>query len=268
MRNRKRVKPGIEVFLDKEFHNYKRKRTGVLFNHASTDSDLNPTVDLLLQNGINIVKLFAPEHGSRGTEEAGVHVNSIIDPRYNLPVISLYDQRGNIDLHETKSVDESMRKFDIVKEGKEVTPEMLEGIDTVIADLQDVGTRIYTYASTLFYLIERCSKQDVEIIVFDRPNPLNGLDFEGPILQYPEFSSFIGSIPIPIRHSFTIGELAIFFNEEILLKKANLKVIPMKGWSRRMWYEETGLFWINPSPNLPSVNISSFYKLITVDFSF
>jgi len=122
-----------------------------------------------------------------------------------------------------------------------------------------VGTRIYTYVATMAFCMEVCADSGVEFIVLDRPNPINGITIEGPILEYPEFSSFVGLYPIPVRHGMTVGELAKLFNDKYLEKKANLTVIPMQGWRREMWFDETNLPWIIPSPNMPTVDTAAVY---------
>jgi len=123
----------------------------------------------------------------------------------------------------------------------------------------DVGTRIYTYISTMAYAMEACAQNKIEFIVLDRPNPINGLAVEGPILEYPQYSSFVGLYPIPIRHGLTAGELAKLFNQKYLKKKVSLQVIPMQGWQRKMWYDQTGLPWVSPSPNMPTLTTATVY---------
>ncbi len=248
-----KVELGIDVFLKNHIQKLKKDRIGLVCNHASLNSDLIPTADLLIKkHKLNIIKILAPEHGIKGIAEAGEQVDSFIDDRYGIPVFSLYDITKAAELSNSGSLDESMRIFDVLKKGKTANQEILTGIDTIIFDLQDVGTRIYTYASTLLYLMESGVKSGIKIIILDRPNPINGKDIEGPLLKYPEFSSFIGVAPIPIRHSMTIGELARFFNGELLKNSVDLEIILMNGWKREMYFEDTGLHWINPSPNLPT----------------
>jgi uncharacterized protein YbbC (DUF1343 family) len=140
---------------------------------------------------------------------------------------------------------------------------MVERVDVMIFDIQDVGTRIYTYIATMAFCMEASAENDVDFIVLDRPNPINGIDMEGPLLQYPEYSSFVGLYPIPVRHGMTAGELARFFNANFFKKKANLTVIPMQGWEREMWYDDTSLPWvITYSDRVPWTGISGRHKRV------
>jgi len=153
-----------------------------------------------------------------------------------------------------KNIDEYMRSFDATN-GEKIPNE----VDVLIFDIQDVGTRIYTYIATMAYCMQTCAEVDIDFIVLDRPNPINGLDMEGPTLEYPEYSSFVGLYPIPIRHGMTVGELAELFNDRIFERKVNLTVIPMENWKRDMWYDETALPWVIPSPNMPTLNTATVY---------
>jgi uncharacterized protein YbbC (DUF1343 family) len=158
-----------------------------------------------------------------------------------------------------KNIDEYMRSFDTIEAGKIPEASMVESLDVLIFDIQDVGTRIYTYLATMAYCMQASAENGVDFIVLDRPNPINGEDLEGPLLEYPEYSSFVGLYPIPVRHGMTAGELAELFNEKFLEKKANLTVIPMQGWEREMWYDETSLPWVIPSPNMPTLDTATVY---------
>ena len=158
-----------------------------------------------------------------------------------------------------KNIDEYMRSFDTKKDGKLPQDSMIESLDVLIFDIQDVGTRIYTYVATMAFCMQACAENNIDYIVLDRPNPINGKDIEGPLLDYPEFSSFVGLYPIPVRHGMTVGELALLFNDRFMEKKTNLRVIPMEGWNRRMWYDETSLSWIIPSPNMPTLDTAIVY---------
>jgi len=129
----------------------------------------------------------------------------------------------------------------------------------MIFDIQDVGTRIYTYVGTMAYCMQTCAEAGIDFIVLDRPNPINGVILEGPILEYPEYSSFVGLYPIPVRHGMTVGELAKLFNDKFLETRVNLTVIPMQGWKREMWYDETFLPWVIPSPNMPALDTATVY---------
>jgi uncharacterized protein YbbC (DUF1343 family) len=136
---------------------------------------------------------------------------------------------------------------------------MIKSVDVMVFDLQDVGTRVYTYLATMAYAMQAAADADIPFIVLDRPNPIGGTTMEGPILEYPQFSSFIGLYPIPLRHGMTVGELAQLFNAKFLKKKANLTVVPMENWSRDEWFDETGLPWVMPSPNLPTLDSATVY---------
>lgn len=176
--------------------------------------------------GSRLKKLFSPQHGLFGDVQANmIETEDNFQPFFKLPVVSLYSKR------------------------RSPTPETLKGIDTLIVDLQDVGTRIYTYIWTLSLAIEACAGTDIEVVVLDRPNPLGGRVIEGNVLD-PAFSSFIGRYPIPVRHSLTIGEVAEY-SRRFFAPEARVRVIRMKGWKRRLHFHETGLPWVLPSPNLP-----------------
>jgi len=158
-----------------------------------------------------------------------------------------------------KNIDEFMRSFDTTNADKIPKSGMVESVDVLVFDIQDVGTRIYTYIATMAFCMQVCAENGIDFIALDRPNPVNGTDLEGPILEYPDFSSFVGLYPIPVRHGMTVGELAVLFNEEFLEKKVNLTVVPMEGWEREMWYDDTALPWVIPSPNMPTLDTATVY---------
>ncbi len=259
------VKPGVEVFLEKHLDLVKGKRVGLITNPTGTDGLLRSTIDLFLADpAVKLVALYGPEHGVRGDAQAGQYVPFYIDrkyniPEYNLPVFSLYGQSLKPEAGMLKNIDEFMRSFDTKEKGKVPEASMVEGIDVMIFDIQDVGTRVYTYVATMAYAMQAAAENGIEFIVLDRPNPINGADMEGPILEYPEFSSFIGLFPIPERHGMTIGELAGLFNDKFLARKAKLTVVPMEGWKRGMWFDETSLPWVIPSPNMPTPDTATVY---------
>jgi uncharacterized protein YbbC (DUF1343 family) len=189
-------------------------------------------VDFLLAQGVDIKKVFAPEHGFRGKADAGEKVDSGIDSKTGLPITSLYGSH------------------------KKPTPEDLEGIDVVIFDIQDVGARFYTYISTMAYVMEACAENKVAVIVFDRPNP-NGFYVDGPMLD-PEYKSFVGMLPIPVVHGLTVGELAQMINGEAWLEngvKCDLTVVPCEGYHHKDVY----VLPVKPSPNLPNQNAILLY---------
>jgi uncharacterized protein YbbC (DUF1343 family) len=260
-----KVRLGVEVFLEKHLDLVKGKRVGLITNPTGTDSRLATTVDLFLQNPeVRLVALYGPEHGVRGDAQAGQYVPYYVErkyglPEHNLPVFSLYGQSMKPEVGMLKNIDEFMRSFDTQETGKAPEEAMVEGIDVMMFDIQDVGTRVYTYVATMAYSMQAAAENGIEFIVLDRPNPVNGEDMEGPILEYPEFSSFIGLFPIPERHAMTIGELARMFNDKFLARKAKLTVVPMEGWKREMWFDQTGLPWIIPSPNMPTLDTATVY---------
>ena len=147
--------------------------------------------------------------------------------------------------------------FSLYGENREPTPEMLEGLDVLLIDLQDIGARYYTFIWTMFLCLRACEKSGVPVVVLDRPNPINGLTREGPMLD-PNYRSFVGLHPLPVRHGLTIGELAELFQKEAF-PQCKLTVLPMKGWERAMWFDETSLPWVMPSPNMPSVETATVY---------
>lgn len=229
-----KVKLGLEVFLTEELEIVKGKRVGLITNQTGVDSELRSNISLFLREPkINLVALFAPEHGLRGERLAGEYVESYIDEETKLRVYSLY---GNT---------------------RKPTKDMLKGIDLLIFDMQDVGVRHYTYISTMALAMESAKENNIEFVVLDRPAPLGGLNVEGPVLD-PAFSSFIGVYPIPNIYGMTVGELARLFNTEFKIS-TRLTVIPMKGWERDMSFDQTGLFWVISSPNIPDLETLFLY---------
>jgi len=255
-----KVRPGVEVFLAKHLDLVKGKKVGLITNPTGTDSRLATTVDLFRANpGIDLVALYGPEHGIRGNAQAGEYVPYYFDDRSGLPVFSLYGQSMKPDPGMLTNIDEFMRSFDTKETGKTPEAAMVKGIDVMVFDIQDVGTRVYTYVATMAYAMQAAADAGIEFIVLDRPNPVGGVVMEGPILEYPDFSSFVGLFPIPERHAMTAGELARLFNDKFLARKAKLTVVPMEGWTREMWFDDTGLPWIIPSPNMPTLDTATVY---------
>ena len=238
------VKTGIEVLRDRGFDILIGKRVGLVTNPSGVDRYLNSTVDILYNApGVKLVALYGPEHGVRGDVYAGGKVADTKDEATGLPVYSLYG---------------STRK---------PTPEMLEGIDVMVYDIQDVGVRSYTFISTLGLVMEACAAKDIEVVVLDRPNPLGGNKIEGCYVE-PQFNSFVSQYKIPYVYGLTVGELAELINEEGLNRgqkgnqtpvKCRLKVVPMEGWTRDMVYEDTKLPWVLPSPNIPFKDTPMYY---------
>lgn len=231
------VKPGIEVLAERGFEGLQGKRVGLVTNPSGVDHLLRATIDILYEAPeVKLVALFAPEHGVRGDVYAGGKVEDYTDPATGLPVHSLYGAQ------------------------REPTDAMLQGIDVMVYDIQDVGTRSYTFISTLGLVMRACARNDIEVMVLDRPNPLGGRKVEGPLVE-PGFFSFVSQYAIPYVYGLTVGELARLINEEGLNRgqkgdlppvKCRLSVVPMEGWNRDMLYTDTGLPWILPSPNIPS----------------
>lgn len=231
------VKLGIEVLRDSGFAPLQGKRVGLVTNPSGVDSHLNSTIDILYSApGVNLVALFGPEHGVRGDVYAGDKVDNSVDPVTGVPVFSIYG------------------------ENRQPSPDMLKGIDVMVYDIQDVGSRSYTFISSLGLVMCACADLGIEVMVLDRPNPLGGEKVEGSVVE-KGFFSFVGEFAIPYVYGLTVGELAVLINEEGLNKgqkgdrpaaHCKLTVVPMQGWKRDMLYEDTGLPWILPSPNIPT----------------
>ena len=223
-----KVQLGIEKLLRSPPSWLGNKRIGLLTNQASVDSALHNTVDLLVHSYPHAIKaLFGPQHGFRGEKQDNmVESQDFIHPRFNIPVFSLYGT------------------------SRVPTKEMLELIDILVIDLQDIGTRVYTFITTLAYCLIAAQKQRKKVVVLDRPNPIGGAAIEGNLLK-DELRSFVGVYPLPMRHGLTIGEAACIFNTQHQVG-CDLEVIPMEGWNRTMCFQETGLYWTPPSPNMPS----------------
>ncbi|MCM3087477.1 DUF1343 domain-containing protein [Bhargavaea ginsengi] len=225
---------GVDALLDEQKHLIEGKRVGLITNPTGVDKDLNSIVDLLHNDpDVELTALYGPEHGVRGDAQAGQYVEYYIDEVTGLPVYSLYGKT------------------------RKPTPEMLENADVLVFDIQDVGTRFYTYIYTMALAMEAAEEQDIPFIVLDRPNPLGGEKVEGPVLD-PEFASFVGQYAIPLRHGMTVGELAKLFNAEFGIG-ADLTVVEMKKWKRKSYFDETGLPFVLPSPNMPTLDTALAY---------
>jgi len=212
---------------------FKDKRIGLLTNHTGINSRFESTIDLLHHN-FQLVKLFAPEHGVRGNLQAGVGMQGYTDERTGLPVISLYG------------------------EARKPTAEQLTDIDMLVFDIQDVGSRFYTYLYTMAYIMQACAAAGKSVVVFDRPNPIGATAVEGNLLE-DSCRSFIGLYPIPQRYGLTIGECAQLFNAEYSIN-CDLTVVEMQNYHRNMFYDETGLPWVLPSPNIPMADTCFTYN--------
>jgi uncharacterized protein YbbC (DUF1343 family) len=254
------VKPGIEVLLASRLDLLRGRRVGLVTNPTAVDARLRSSAELLRAHPeVNLVALYGPEHGVRGDAQAGEYVPFYRDPHLGLPVFSLYGETQRPPADMLTRIDAYMREYDTRHDGKTVEPRMLESIEVMVFDLQDVGTRVYTYVATMAYAMQAAAEAGIPFVVLDRPNPITGAALEGPVLRFPEYSSFIGLYPVPLRHGMTAGELARLFNARFLPRPADLTVVPMAGWRRGDWFEATGLPWVLPSPNLPSVDAAVVY---------
>jgi uncharacterized protein YbbC (DUF1343 family) len=230
-----RVEPGIELLPGDESGLLSGARVGAVVHPASVLPDMRHTADVLAADGrFELVSLFGPQHGARGEKQDNmIESDSYRDPGSGLPVYSLY--------------------------GSTRRPEkgMLEGLDVLVYDLQDVGTRVYTFIHTMAYCMQACAQFRKRMVIADRPNPIGGVLVEGDLLD-PAYRSFVGLYPIPMRHGMTVGELARFLNGEFGIG-CDLTVVPMRGWRRSMWFDQTGLPWVQPSPNLPALESAVVY---------
>jgi uncharacterized protein YbbC (DUF1343 family) len=229
------VRPGIEVFLANVPSALRGKRVALITNHSAVDRARTPDIDLIAQHQhLKLVALLAPEHGIRGDAPAGAKIEDEKDSKTGVPIFSLYKS-----------------------EDRGPTPEMLRDVDVLIYDLQEVGGRTWTYVSTMVLAMEAARKKGIPFVVLDRPNPIGGEIVEGALLD-PKFKSFVGLYPIPARHGMTVGELAVLFNTKFALG-AELIVVQTLNWRRSQWQDETGLPWVNPSPNLRSLAALTSY---------
>jgi uncharacterized protein YbbC (DUF1343 family) len=232
------VETGLEVLVRNGFDILKGKRVGLVTNPTGVDRNLRSTVDILNSApGVTLAALYGPEHGVRGDFTAGEYVDFEKDPLTGLPVYSLYGRT------------------------RKPSPEMLKDIDILVYDIQDIGSRSYTFISTLGLVMEAAAENGIPMVVLDRPNPLGGLRMEGAVTR-PGFFSFVSQFAIPYLHGMTVGELAMFLNGEGLLeggRKCELHVVKMNGWSRNMMFDRTGLPWIPSSPHVPHNDTPLFY---------
>ncbi|WP_407271568.1 exo-beta-N-acetylmuramidase NamZ domain-containing protein [Radiobacillus sp. PE A8.2] len=228
------MKLGLDVFLEKEFHSFKGKRIGLVTNMTGVNERLIPTIDLFFEHpDIQLTALYGPEHGIRGDAREGEQVESSVDSYTKLPVYSLYGK------------------------SKKPSKEMLDPVDVVVFDLQDIGSRYYTFIYTMAYVMKACEEYGKHFVVLDRPNPVSGLNTEGNLVE-EDLRSFVGLLPIPNRHGMTIGELALLYKHEFDYD-CELTVVPMQGWKRHMYFDETSLFWVPPSPNTTTIDMCALY---------
>ena len=222
------IKTGLEVLKASNFKILEGKRVGLITNPTGFDNNLKSTIDVLHEaKNVKLVALFGPEHGVRGDVHAGDKVENMTDAKTGLPVFSLYGKT------------------------RKATPEMLKDIDVLVYDIQDIGSRSFTYISTMGLAMEAAAENNIEFIVLDRPNPLGGEKIEGNLTE-DGFISFVSQFKIPYIYGLTCGELAVMLNEENMLgKKCKLSVVEMEGWKRCMIFDETGLQWVPSSPHIP-----------------
>ncbi|MDE6395788.1 MAG: DUF1343 domain-containing protein [Muribaculaceae bacterium] len=234
------VKPGVEVLRDRGFEGLKGKKVGLITNPTGVDNNLKSTIDILHDaEGVELVALYAPEHGVRGDVHAGDKVDNFVDPATGVTVYSIYGKN------------------------RKPTPEMLKDVDVLIYDIQDNGCRSYTFISTMGLAMEACAELGKEFMVLDRPNPVGGNIVEGNLTE-PDCISFVSQFPIPYLYGLTPGELANYLNEEGILeggKKVNLTVVPMDGWKRNMEFRETEMPWVLPSPHIPNPEAAVYYPV-------
>jgi uncharacterized protein YbbC (DUF1343 family) len=230
MNSSTRIRPGIEVLLNDKLASISGQRIGLVCNQASVLPDLSHAADVFFEQAeIDLTTLFGPQHGIRGdVQDNMIETDHAVDSHTGLWIYSLYS------------------------ETREPTEKMLENVDTIVFDLQDVGCRIYTFVYTMANCMRAAKKFGKRVVVCDRPNPINGVSVEGNITE-TEFTSFVGQFEIPTRHGMTTGELAKMFNEHFGIG-CDLEVVPMDGWRREMWFEDTGLPFVMPSPNIPTVD--------------
>jgi len=228
------LKLGLDVFLEKEYNDFIGKRIGLITNMTGVNQKLIPTIDLFHEHPhINLTTLYGPEHGIRGDAKEGEKVESETDPHTNLPVYSLYG------------------------ETRKPTKEMLGNVDVLVLDLQDIGSRYYTFIYTMANVMESAKEHGKEVVILDRPNPISGEKVEGNIVD-ENYSSFVGMFPITNRHGMTIGELALLFKHEFGYD-CKLTIIEMEGWKRNYYFDDTNLHWISPSPNTTDLDMMILY---------
>ncbi|HJR58396.1 MAG TPA: DUF1343 domain-containing protein [Vicinamibacterales bacterium] len=229
------VTPGIDRLLTAERRLVEGRRVGLLCNPASIDGSFRHSADRLFDEpGVTLTAIFGPQHGFRADlQDNMIETPHGCDARRRVPVFSLYS------------------------EVREPSADMLKNLDVLVIDIQDVGTRVYTFIYTVANCLRAAARHQVPVIVCDRPNPINGVDVEGNLLE-ERYTSFVGQFPIPMRHAMTVGELAAFFNETFALG-ADLHVVAMDGWTREMFYDQTSLPWVMPSPNMPTLDTAIVY---------
>ncbi len=230
------VLTGLDVLVEEKFNRLQGKKVGILAHPASIDRHVIHILDRALEFGVQVKQLFGAEHGFWGNAQYMEGVDDTVDERTSIPVTSLYGH---------------------TRESLLLNPDLLTGLDVLICDLQDIGTRYYTFAYTIAFAIKACAKASIKCMVLDRPNPLGGLQKEGNLVE-PGFESFVGEYPLQNRHGMTLGELARFFMNHDKIN-CDLEVVEMRGWSKEFYFEQTGLPWVLPSPNMPTPDTAVVY---------
>ena len=230
------MRSGLEVLLDERLDLLKDARIGLVCNHTAVDRQFRHAIDRLQAAGVNLVRLFGPEHGVRATAQDMEGVDEVTDPVSGLPVISLYGNDA---------------------ESLHPEPETLRDLDIVLFDIQDIGARYYTYQATLGFVMAVAGPLGVKVIVLDRPNPINGVTVEGNLV-HPGFESFVGAYPIANRHGMTVGELAGYFQAHCGVV-CDTEVVRCEGWQRHQWFDQGDLPWVYPSPNMPTLETATIY---------
>jgi uncharacterized protein YbbC (DUF1343 family) len=226
------VKNGVDV-IENYNHFFEGKRLGLVSGPTGINKDFKSTIDIL-KGRFDLVALYSPEHGIRGDLQAGAAVDTYIDESTGITVYSLYGKN------------------------KKPSPEILKDIDVLVLDIQDIGSRYYTFLYTMAYCMESCAENNKTFVVLDRPNVIGGEAVEGNVLN-TNFKSFVGMYPITPRYGLTIGEMALLMNKEFSIN-CNLELVKLEGWKREAYFDDTDLLWINPSPNIPSVNTAVLYN--------
>lgn len=231
-----RVETGLDILVKENFARLLGKKVAILANQSSINKDIDHIVALALKSGVNVVKLFAPEHGFSGIMQDMEHVGETLHPKLKIPIISLYGDH---------------------KESLTLSAEQLADVDILLCDLQDIGSRYYTFHCTIAWAMAACHQSQTRLLVVDRPNPINANDVEGNLVRKAHFS-FVGAYPLPNRHGFTMGELVLYV-KDVLKVDFDLEVVWMKNYERQSFFDENHLPWVSPSPNMPTLNTALVY---------
>lgn len=230
------VDSGLDVLVAEQFSRLKGLRVAILANQASVDKNIDHIIHLALKHGVNVVKLFAPEHGFSGVLQDMEHVGESLHEKLLIPIVSLYGDH---------------------KESLKLQARHLDGVDVLLCDLQDIGSRYYTFHCTIAWAMAACHQSHKKLMVIDRPNPINAQAFEGNLIKQAHFS-FVGAYPLPNRHGFTMGEL-LYYVKDVFSLNVDLEVVWMKNYERAAYFDEIKLPFVTPSPNMPTVNTALVY---------